>query len=271
MSKLLCVVSLFVFAAMAGCVGETDVASNAQAVTWGELDGEDHPYVGLLVFDVDGQPAWRCTGTLLSPTVMVTAGHCTFGASGGRVWFESNVQAGWPGNGYPFTGDASVEFVQIATHPSYVDDAFYLHDLGGVILSEPVVMAEYGTLAEVGHLDDIATARGRHEQHFTPVGYGLQSVVPEERADLIRHRASVRLISVRGTAGIPRGGSVMFTNNAATGGTCFGDSGGPVFVHGTNEIVAITSFGLNPNCVGTGGGYRIDTVDDQALLNRFLP
>ena len=67
----------------------------ASAVTDGELDGDDHPGVGLLIFDVDGIPAFRCTGTLLSPTVMLTAGHCTFDTNapgggdikGGRVFF----------------------------------------------------------------------------------------------------------------------------------------------------------------------------------------
>jgi hypothetical protein len=70
----------------------------AFAVTNGELDEDNHPYVGLLIFDVDGGPAWRCSGTLLSPTVMLTAGHCTDGATGGRVWF---CIQGWIRRRYP--------------------------------------------------------------------------------------------------------------------------------------------------------------------------
>ena len=39
------------------------------AITDGELDGEGHPYVGLMVAkDIDGAPLWRCSGTLISPT-----------------------------------------------------------------------------------------------------------------------------------------------------------------------------------------------------------
>ena len=109
------------------------IAVPASAITWGTPDGEAHPHVGLMVFDVGGAPAWRCSGTLLSPTVMLTAGHCTFGTTGGRVYFDADVGAGRPGNGYPFSG--GISFAEIHTHPSYVDAAFYLHDVGVVILS----------------------------------------------------------------------------------------------------------------------------------------
>lgn len=56
----------------------------AYAITNGRPDGNAHPYVGLAVFDAwvldeEGNPviapAWRCSGTLLSPTVFLTAGH----------------------------------------------------------------------------------------------------------------------------------------------------------------------------------------------------
>jgi secreted trypsin-like serine protease len=245
----------------------------AFAVTFGELDGEDHPYVGLMVFDVDGSPSHRCSGTLLSPTVMLTAGHCTFGTSGGRVWFESDVESGIPGNGYPFGGGTSIEFSEISTHPDYNDGAFYLFDVGVAILSQPVALDTYGTLADIGTLDVLKTKRGLQEQSFTVVGYGLQSVKPTLEQDRVRYRGTVNLIDVSGTAGIPAGTSVLLTNNPgkhATGGTCFGDSGGPTFWGDSNVIVAVTSFGLNQNCKGLGGGYRVDTADDQAWINTFL-
>lgn len=246
----------------------------AAAIQFGEPDGNAHPHVGLLVFDVGGVPAWRCSGTLLSPTVMLTAGHCTFGTSGGRVWFDPDVGAGRPGNGYPFSGGTGIEFAEIHTHPQYNDAAFYLHDAGVVILSQPVNLPTYGTLAPVGLLDELATRRGLQDRSFTVVGYGLQSVVPTLQADLVRYRGTVQLIDVNGTFGIPAGVSASFTNNPGRGngegGTCFGDSGGPIFYGDSNVIAAITSYGINANCAGTGGGYRVDTADDQAWINSFL-
>lgn len=263
------------FAIIAALVALVLVAvAPVAAINFGELDGNGHPHVGLLIFDVGGSPAWRCSGTLLSPTVMLTAGHCTFGTSGGRVWFDPDVGAGRPGNGYPGGGGTSIEFSAIYTHPSYVDGAFFLHDAGIVILSQPVTGVPYASLADVGLLDDLSTRRGQQDQSFTVVGYGLQSVKPTLQADLVRYKGTVKLISVNGTAGIPAGTSASFTNNPGQGngqgGTCFGDSGGPIFWNGDGRIAAVTSYGLNANCAGTGGGYRVDTADDQAWIYSFL-
>ena len=250
--------------------------SPAAAIRYGELDGNDHPYVGLVMFDdAAGEPMWRCTGTLLSPTVFLTAGHCTYGTTKATIWFESQVLRGDPAFNYPFGGATSVDGTPY-THPQYNPDAFYLYDLGIVVLDTPVVLAEYGTLPQLGLFDPLFTQRGRQNQEFTAVGYGLQFTNPARtQADLDRYQATVQIITGDSLFG---GGSVfdtddeyvLFTNNASSGGMCFGDSGGPIFWADTNIVAAVTSYGINQNCAGTGGGYRVDTADDLNWLATFL-
>ena len=66
--------------------------------------------------------------------------------------------------------------------------------------------------------------------------------------------------------GFTRDFSLLLSNNPSTRGTCFGDSGGPNFIGNTNVIAGVTSFGLNGNCAGTGGVYRVDRADDLNWL-----
>ncbi len=72
----------------------------AQAIQFGTPDGDGHPYVGLVVLYDDGIPQWRCTGALISPTVFLTAGHCTEApADEARIWFSSgpiDADSGYP-------------------------------------------------------------------------------------------------------------------------------------------------------------------------------
>ncbi len=114
------------------------------AITNGQPDGDRHPYVGLIVFDVEvdgvAQPSHRCSGSLLSPTVVLTAGHCTAGTVAARVWFDEVVQ----GNPeYPFSGATSYDGTPY-THPDFCIGCghglpgFDYRDVGIVVLSEPV-------------------------------------------------------------------------------------------------------------------------------------
>lgn len=256
-------------AAIVGVV--TMIAVPAAAITDGELDGEQHPYVGLMVAQLaDGTPLWRCSGTLMSPTVFLTAGHCTEApAAHVEIWFQSDVQSGVPANGYPFTGQVGGTPYG---HPQYDPNAFYLHDLGIVVLDEPVAKAVYGKLPTLNQLDSLKTKRGQQDQTFTAVGYGLQKSFPDAAAwkDValkIRMVAHPKLIQING--GQVGDFSIMLSNNANTGGTCFGDSGGPNFIGTSNVVGGVTSFGKNGNCAGQGGVYRVDKADDLTWLATF--
>jgi Trypsin len=238
------------------------------AITDGELDGNRHPYVGLMVAQAaDGTPLWRCSGTLLSSTIFLTAGHCTESpAAHVEIWFDADVQSGIPGNGYPFKGDAGGKPL---THPNYDPRAFFRFDLGVVVLKTGVVMPQYGALPQLNVLDKMATRRGQQDVTFTAVGYGLQQSFPDQ-ASFLEHNQRVRMLArphlLQINTGFTGDFSILLSNNAATGGTCFGDSGGPNFIGDSNVVGGVTSYGLNVNCAGTGGVYRVDRADDLNFL-----
>jgi hypothetical protein len=242
------------------------------AVTDGQPDGNGHPYVGLMVAQTaSGAPLWRCSGTLISPTVFLTAGHCTESpAAHVEIWFDADVESGVPGNGYPFTGQASGTPY---THPDYDPNAFYLHDVGVVVLDAPVAMSTYGALPALNQLDSLANRRGKQNVTFTAVGYGLQESFPDAAAwqeNNVKVRMVARPHLLQINTGFTGPQSILLSNNASTGGTCFGDSGGPNFIGNSNVVGGVTSFGINGNCAGTGGVFRVDRADVLAFVNEFL-
>jgi secreted trypsin-like serine protease len=243
----------------------TAMVAPASAVTHGELDGNGHPYVGLMVAQAaDGTPLWRCSGTLLSSTLFLTAGHCTEApAAHVEIWFDADLTNAALHN-YPFTGDVGGTPY---THPSYDPNAFFLYDLGVVVLDEPMVMSAYGALPELDQLDALKPGK---RSTFTSVGYGLQARFPDPAAwknEGLRLRmvATPHLLQIN-VPGFTGDGILLLSNNASTGGTCSGDSGGPNFLGSSNVVAAVTSFGINPTCAGTGGVYRVDRADDLDWL-----
>jgi hypothetical protein len=257
-----------------GCAGDTLVSSEQIAevdvprdIKYGTVDGDGHPMVGLMVAQLaDGTPMWRCSGTLISPTVFLTAGHCTYGAEHVEIWFDGDVAGGRPGNQYPFTGEIGG---MPYTHPDYSSANFVLADVGVVVLETPIIMDHYASLPSLNALDAFATRRGQQERTFTAVGYGLQFINPVfVQSDLVRMKATPHLIQING--GIASSFSLLLSNNASTGGTCFGDSGGPNFIGSSLVVGGVTSFGINGNCAGTGGVYRMDRAAPLEWVQDFL-
>lgn len=243
--------------------------TDALAITDGELDGRNHPFVGLMVAQDDqGKPLWRCSGTLISPKIFVTAGHCTEApAAHVEIWFDNDVQSGIPDNGYPYEGVVSgIPY----THPNYEPDAFYLYDLGVVVLHKPYRLKTYATLPNEDALDRLKPSASTT---FTAVGYGLQEAFPDAAA-WKENNIKVRMVAyphlLQINTGFTGDGSLVLSNNTNTGGTCFGDSGGPNFIGNSNVIGGVTSFGINGTCGGTGGVYRIDRFVDLDWLYGFI-
>jgi hypothetical protein len=290
-------------------------AGPADAIINGTPDGNDHPYVGQLLFYVpddvdprfDDPGSWfNCSGTLLNDTIVLTAGHCTYGTglngesttttpppgelvgSGGNdVWVNFSEVPDYsilppsttfaPGNNagryeaWSTALNASPEWHRATSnpHPDFDPNAFFLHDLGVLELDEGV-RAGAGALPQAGLLDRLVKDR---TQRYTAVGYGLEGSGQHTAiGGDTRRAAQMQLVNLNGVAGVGKGVAAKFSNNNGkthTGGTCFGDSGGPIFRSGTNIIVAVTSFGISQTCKDGTGAYRVDQADDLEFLATF--
>jgi hypothetical protein len=228
----------------------------AGAVTNGQPDGDAHPYVGLLVFDVaPGQPAWRCSGALIAPDVVLTAGHCTEGAAAARIWFNERLQdddGTFLVPDYPFGGVVAVEGTPY-TNPGFCIGCgnglpgFAIRDVGVVVLDEPVYMDEMAELPEAGLVDTL-----KNKTDVDLVGYGVQEMIHGGGPPFwvgLRNRlyAPSKLVSGKfvHSAEFMR---ISMNPGGGKGGTCFGDSGGPDLLGGSDTVLAVNSYVTNYNC-----------------------
>jgi hypothetical protein len=279
------------------------LTSPGGAITYGTPDDGEHPYVGFMISFVPSEPGWfSCSGTLIDEDTFLSAGHCVFdigtegvdtGPSGGSdVWVTfapEDVLAGWPAREDYETEealyaarsawlDANPAFVNGTAYPDPAYDDFASfpenHDLGVVELDQPVPMATYGVLAPLGAAEELAgdTGKGRNDALVETVGYGVQSVHPHPMEVDTRYKSTSRVVEVNGNQS--RGGNLHTLNNPSAvggrGGSCFGDSGGPVFINDTNEILAVVSYGPSATCHGADYSWRVDTEGSYAFILPFL-
>jgi secreted trypsin-like serine protease len=256
-------------------VTEAPDAGLEPQINFGQRDEGEHPYVGTLLFVQDGEGYYSCTGTLLSPTVMLTAGHCVESESGEPndvtyVRFTEDALEGL--EDYKTVEQwLKAEWIrakEVIAHPLYENfiDFPDTYDIGIVILSKPVYLDTYGELAPLGYFDD-ASVQELGRTLFEPVGYGLQYSAPDQSNrplpldDYARYKGLQSFINIGSAVGGDL--NVKFTNNpglgTGPGGTCSGDSGGPIFINNTNTIVAVNSYGIAPYCKGNDYAFRTDT------------
>jgi len=264
-------------------LGLLSPAAPARAATGGTEDrANTYANVGLLVFYSEGS-RYRCSGTLVSPTVVLTAAHCTEGTAGLTAltfdWLIAEQapsglpEAADPNVGYTGAESTDYYFGTAYTHPDYsgFTDLRNWNDVGVIVLDEPVRGIAPATVADLNTLDAYDQPR-LTKTLFRAVGYGTEVRKPESGpqkpqpmsfplvrryVDMPGQKLTAQILQTNGNPNDPRG----------TGGTCFGDSGGPVFLDG--EIVAVTSYGYTQNCRYLGGYQRVDIAGVQDWLATF--
>ena len=231
------------------------VAAPALAITNGQPDGNAHPNVGGLVAPApyaDGTSIY-CTGTLISPTVFLTAAHCDEGTARVTVTFDTAYEVG--DKTYTGTWHADPLYSQTQSDP---------HDIAVVVFDKPISGIVPAKLPAAG-----ALAKLTGSQQFTSVGYGAYEVTNEPGGHQYLYN-DIRMVAT-GTLNAVNPAWLRISMNLATGngGTCYGDSGGPNFL-GKTDIVAATTITGDAICRSTNVTYRLDTPGARAFLGQFV-
>jgi len=230
-------------------------AAPAAAITDGVPDGSGHPNVGGLVSPTQySDGTWLyCSGTLISPTVFLTAAHC--GEDGERVavTFDPDYQAGDKVYSGTFQAD-----------PLYPGNSSDSHDIAVVVLDKPIRNIRPAQLPGAGSLSGLSSS-----QQFTSVGYGAYEVTNEPGGHRYLYD-DVRMVAT-GTLNATNNTWLRISMNPSTGngGTCYGDSGGPNFL-GTTDIVAAITITGDAVCRSTNVDYRLDTASARDSLDEFV-
>jgi len=246
---------LLAFAMMA--VAILMAAGLASAITYGQPDGNRHPNVGALIGTFDGQQYPYCSGTLISPTVFLTAAHCGDDGSTVYVTFDSTPDS----KSKLYTGT----FYSNPLYPGSQDDPY---DIAVVVFDKPIRGIEPAELPTLGQFDSLPK-----DQQFTAVGYGGQEAVNQPGGPVIGY-LDTREYAVSTLNAIGPSYLRLSQNPAkGDGGTCYGDSGGPNFLGAgsteTDVIAGITITG-DSLCKSTNVIYRLDTESARDFLDDYV-
>jgi Trypsin len=249
-----------VIAACAAALCLLVFAGSAGAVFYGSPDGNGHPNVGaLLAPQAYDDGTWAsCSGTLISPTVFLTAAHCEWDTDRLAVTFASNY----------VPGQSTVYWGTWHADPLYTGAQGDPHDLAVVVFDQAVTGIMPAQLPRAGSLSNLP-----RDQGFTSVGYGSQFLTIDHGPKF--HYADVRYVSTSNTLFAINKAWLRISMNPTLGdgGTCYGDSGGPNFLGaGSTEtnIVAATTITGDFMCRATNVIYRLDTASARNFLGQYV-
>jgi hypothetical protein len=239
-------------------------ATHAQAITWGQADGTAHPAVGALVdYDHVGTAYAFCTGTLISPTVMLTAAHCDPGVPDVKVTFESHVR----NEGVMYVG-------HYIANPAYDKRQSDPHDIAVVVFEHPIPGIVPARLPARGLFADLKASGQLNGSHYTAVGYGGQERSFDGQGKPVILYQDTREWAVSAFGALNDAWLRLSQNNAVgNGGTCFGDSGGPNFIgsaSGESKVIAGTTITGDSQCVQSNVIYRLDTDAARSFLASYV-
>jgi hypothetical protein len=239
-------------------------ATHAHAITWGQADGSRHPAVGALVdYDRSGTAYAFCTGTLISPTVMLTAAHCDPGVADVKVTFASHVR-----------NEAAMVVGHYIAHPGYDQRQNDPHDIAVVVFDHPIAGVAPARLPTRGLFAGMKASGQLAGTRYTAVGYGGQerSFAGQGQPQILYEDTREWAVSAFGAL---NDAWLRLSQNNAVGnaGTCFGDSGGPNFLgsgSGETDIIAGTTITGDSQCVQSNVIYRLDTDAARSFLASYV-
>ena len=268
------------FAGFAGLV----VATAAFAIGNGVPDGNGHPNVGMLAVEIDGDRFPVCSGSYAGARkgapgtgVFLTAGHCVAwipgtGIAASQLWVTFDTTATFDPVTSEVTGATTwYQATAFAFDPAFGHDLGNVKDYAVVLLGTTVGVTPVD-LPTAGLLDDMAAQAGlRPGAVFHNVGYG---VVPGFKGAPPRFDPPPgRMFSTSFFQGLTKSWLKLLMNSdtrgGSNGGSCFGDSGSPKFIPGTNTVVAVTTGG-DAVCRAENFNQRIDVADARAFLGQHL-